>query len=285
MLIIVKRSTCSGEGTLVAFLENGILTDSQGRIGSIVANHQFQFDGPPSQAGAIYDAGWAVCANGYLALGSSEKFYQCRSGGFYNIYDKSIGSQCQQVMIEILPCDGSSSSTGSHTSRHPTSSGTTTTPWGGSNQISDGQIQTGINQITDGQIQTGINQIADGQIQSGGHVSQIKDGQLQTGTNKGVSQIADGQIQTSGVSQIADGQIQARDAVKVTEVVTEVDVVKQNPDGEIVFPSASEVAKVAPATNTGVVERRAASAASVGKVSKAASFALGALAVAAFYMA
>lgn len=61
-------------------LNNHVLTDSLGRIGSIVANRQFQFDGPPAQAGAIYTGGWSVCADGVLALGSSKQFYQCDSG-------------------------------------------------------------------------------------------------------------------------------------------------------------------------------------------------------------
>lgn len=61
-------------------LANGVLIDSLGRIGSIVANRQFQFDGPPAQAGAIYTGGWSVCPDGLLALGSSKTFYQCDSG-------------------------------------------------------------------------------------------------------------------------------------------------------------------------------------------------------------
>lgn len=72
--------TCIAPGSLAMRLVNGVLIDSLGRIGCIVANRQFQFDGPPAQAGAIYTGGWSVCADGVLALGSSKKFYQCSSG-------------------------------------------------------------------------------------------------------------------------------------------------------------------------------------------------------------
>jgi len=93
---------CNSNSTLQLSLAGGTLTDSKGRIGSIVANHQFQFDGPPAQAGAIFTAGWSVCSNGSLALGGSTVFYQCLSGGFFNIYDISIGGQCNAVRLQIV---------------------------------------------------------------------------------------------------------------------------------------------------------------------------------------
>ena len=83
-------------------LNKGILTDSKGRIGSIVANQQFQFDGPPPQAGAIYAAGWSVTADGNLAIGEKDIFYQCLSGNFYNLYDEHIGSQCEEVYLKVV---------------------------------------------------------------------------------------------------------------------------------------------------------------------------------------
>ncbi|GCE97037.1 hypothetical protein ZYGM_002342 [Zygosaccharomyces mellis] len=94
--------SCKNEGSLSANLKNGVLTDSKGRVGSIVANHQFQFDGPPPQAGAIYAAGWSITPEGNLALGDNDVFYQCLSGNFYNLYDKSIGSQCQPIHLEAV---------------------------------------------------------------------------------------------------------------------------------------------------------------------------------------
>lgn len=54
------EETCVSSDSLTVTLKNGVLKDSKGRIGSIVANRQFQFDGPPPQAGAIYAAGWSI---------------------------------------------------------------------------------------------------------------------------------------------------------------------------------------------------------------------------------
>ena len=56
---VVNAESCFASDTLQLHLEDGVLYDSHGRIGSIVANHQFQFDGPPPQAGAIYARGWS----------------------------------------------------------------------------------------------------------------------------------------------------------------------------------------------------------------------------------
>ena len=103
----VTAETCKSSGTLEMNLKGGILTDGKGRIGSIVANRQFQFDGPPPQAGAIYAAGWSITPEGNLALGDQDTFYQCLSGDFYNLYDKHIGTQCNAVhlqAIDLLNC-------------------------------------------------------------------------------------------------------------------------------------------------------------------------------------
>ncbi|WYZ41176.1 hypothetical protein EsH8_V_000071 [Colletotrichum jinshuiense] len=98
-----KRGSCTGQGSLDLTLSNGVLTDSQGRIGSIVANFQFQFDGPP-QAGVIYTSGFSVCNNGSLALGGSTTFYRCLSGNFYNLYDRYWAEQCSPIHLSVLPC-------------------------------------------------------------------------------------------------------------------------------------------------------------------------------------
>ena len=98
----VTAETCKSSGTLEMNLKGGILTDGKGRIGSIVANRQFQFDGPPPQAGAIYAAGWSITPEGNLALGDQDTFYQCLSGDFYNLYDKHIGSQCHEVYLQAI---------------------------------------------------------------------------------------------------------------------------------------------------------------------------------------
>ncbi|KAL9098702.1 MAG: hypothetical protein Q9187_009614, partial [Circinaria calcarea] len=121
-----KRVTaCGGEGILVLTLNDGILLDAQQRVGSIVANRQFQFDGPP-QAGAVYTGGWSNCPNGTLAIGGSAIFYQCLSGDFNNLYDQSIGGQCTPVYINTVPCVQTSGS-GSATAAPVTSSTDTPT--------------------------------------------------------------------------------------------------------------------------------------------------------------
>ena len=103
----VTAVSCKNNGTLSMSLTDGILGDGKGRIGSIVANRQFQFDGPPPQAGAIYAAGWSLTPEGNLAIGSNDIFYQCLSGNFYNLYDEHIGSQCYPVhlsAIDLVDC-------------------------------------------------------------------------------------------------------------------------------------------------------------------------------------
>lgn len=94
--------SCVFEDTLQMRLEDGILRDSNDRIGSIVGSHQIQFDGPVPQYGSIYAAGWSVTKNGLLALGNSTMFYQCASGSFYNLYNKKIADQCYPVTLEVV---------------------------------------------------------------------------------------------------------------------------------------------------------------------------------------
>ena len=95
--------TCIASDALTISLEDGELRDSKGRVGAIVANRQFQFDGPPPQAGTIYAAGWSFVPASYvgegekssdtidsgykLALGNQTTFFKCLSGDFYNLYD------------------------------------------------------------------------------------------------------------------------------------------------------------------------------------------------------
>lgn len=194
-------------------LKDGILTDEKGRIGDIVSNYQFQFDGPPAQAGAIHASGWSVCSNGSLSIAGSSTFYQCLSGTFYNLYEENDAAQCSPVYIQVVNGGGSASqlSDGQVTATQVAS------------QMADGQITASaiVTQISDGQIQnpTGapVTQISDGQIQAptstaaAAPVTQISDGQVQAPTGAPVTQISDGQIQAptgAPVSQISDGQIQ-----------------------------------------------------------------------------
>ncbi|KAI7545331.1 hypothetical protein KC331_g6274 [Hortaea werneckii] len=100
------RVACQDNSTLGLMLDNGVVTDNQGRTGYVASNRQFQFDSPP-QAGAIYTSGFSLCSNGSLALGGSTTFYQCRSGGFYNLYDQNVAEYCEPVTlnaVDLLSC-------------------------------------------------------------------------------------------------------------------------------------------------------------------------------------
>lgn len=230
---VAKRqaSSCGKSGLLTTKLANGVLTDSQGRIGSIVANYQFQFDGPPPQAGALYTAGFSVCQNGTLAVGGSAVFYACQSGDFSNLYDRAWAEQCKPVFLNVLPCGSA----------------------GGAGQLPDGQPQftsaaPPVSQIADGQPQAAtavappVTQIGDGQLQvpTGVPVNEIGDGQIQVPTvipAPPVTQIPDGQVQVPTaappappVTQIPDGQVQVPTAVATTPPRP---VVSQIPDGQI----------------------------------------------------
>ncbi|AGO12249.1 AaceriAEL111Cp [[Ashbya] aceris (nom. inval.)] len=98
----VTAVSCRSEGTLELTLKDGVLYDGAGRIGAIVANRQFQFDGPPPQAGTIYAKGWSITQDGNLALGDSDIFYQCLSGSFYNLYDENIAPQCSPIKLQAI---------------------------------------------------------------------------------------------------------------------------------------------------------------------------------------
>lgn len=161
-------------------LNAGVLTDSDGRIGGIVANRQFQFDGPPSQAGTIYNAGFSVCSNGSLALGGSAIFYQCVSGGMSNLYDESVAAQCNQVLLNIVTQAGESPVM-TMSDGQPTAVAATKNVIC---QIGDGQIQqnTCTTVLTP---QTVISQKSDGQpiIPTAAVLSQGSDGQPVVGTS------------------------------------------------------------------------------------------------------
>ncbi|KAL8712929.1 MAG: hypothetical protein Q9220_002787 [cf. Caloplaca sp. 1 TL-2023] len=103
----ITMVACASEDTLTLTLAGGVLTDAKGRTGYIAANYQFQFDAPP-QAGAIYTAGFSACSNGTLALGGSNVFYQCLSGDFFNLYDRSWAPQCSPITINILQLENCS---------------------------------------------------------------------------------------------------------------------------------------------------------------------------------
>ena len=105
----VRMMSCYKEGTLQLTLQGSVLKDAQGRTGYIASNYQFQFDNPP-QAGAIFTSGFTICSNSSLGLGGSNIFYQCRSGDFFNLYDRFWAPQCSPVTINLLELAGPCSS-------------------------------------------------------------------------------------------------------------------------------------------------------------------------------
>jgi hypothetical protein len=241
-----RQSTCGTPGYLTIKLAGGQLTDAEGRTGYIASNYQFQFDAPP-QTGAIYTGGFSVCANGSLALGGSNIFYECLSGSFYNLYDRSWAAQCEPVLIDVLPC-GSTGGATQASDGQP--AGTTVLP--AVTQISDGQPQAQsavpVSEFHDGQPQVitvlPATQISDGQVQAptstGNPVTQISDGQVQAPTATGVP-----------VSQISDGQVQATTAAPQPTTTTPVAVVTQISDGQIQASGAANATKT-PTSFTGV---------------------------------
>jgi len=286
-------------------LSNSGLKDAAGRTGYIASNYQFQFDNPP-QAGAIYTSGFSLCSNNTLALGGSAIWYQCLSGDFYNLYDRSWAAQCVPIYIEALV--GSSSAAATQASDGQPAA-TTVVPTltqltDGQpevtsvvvTELSDGQPQA-VTQISDGQIQAGtkttaapVTQISDGQVQAGSTtaapVSQISDGQVQAGsttTAAPVSQISDGQVQAgtkttaAPVSQISDGQVQAgtkTTAAPVTQISdgqvqagsTTAAPVSQISDGQVQAGSTTTAAPVSQISD-GQVQAGSTTAAPVSQIS------------------
>jgi len=239
-------------GLLTLKLADGTLTDQADRTGYIASNFQFQFDSPP-QAGAIYTVGFSLCSNNTLALGGSAIFYQCWSGGFFNLYDRQWAEHCVPIYLTALKEGGSQPPLSEAPDGQPQVP--TQAPV---SQISDGQPQAPTNpvvisQISDGQPQVPtavpvISQISDGQPQvptAGPVITQISDGQPQVPTaGPIISQISDGQPQVPTspagpvVSQISDGQPQVPTAPAPAPVPPG-PIISQISDGQPQVPTAS----------------------------------------------
>jgi len=228
-----KKRDIEKRDALTLTLADGILKDAKGRTGYIADNYQFQFDGPP-QAGALFTSGFSLCGNKTLALGGTAIFYQCLSGGFYNLYDRSWAPQCSPIYIEAMG--------GSTPSVVPTAS---------VSQGTDGQViaTTAVSQMTDGQViattGTVVGQISDGQIQNPAattmvHVSQMTDGQVIASP-----------VPTVAVSQMSDGQIIATPQAPAAAVTEKTDgqpvapAVTEKTDGQPVAPAATSAAAAA----------------------------------------
>ncbi|KXX83045.1 Cell wall mannoprotein CIS3 [Madurella mycetomatis] len=231
-LALQNRAVCAGNGILVAELSNGIITDALNRTGYISASYQFQFDAPP-QAGALYTAGFSHCGNGSLALGGSTIFYQCRSGGFYNLYDRWWAEQCSPVQILVMPCGGSDNSgaadvnddQGQQVVATSTVATTVVVP------LSDGHAQV----VTTTKI-IRICQIDDGQIQ--GHTTPCTAPATRRPTPA---------VSIPPVSQYSDGQIQVTPARSASVPAT------TGSQGEVTLPtSATPEATGAPLADAAV---------------------------------
>ncbi|KAI5957122.1 hypothetical protein KGF54_000050 [Candida jiufengensis] len=88
-------------------LKNSVLTDKKGRIGEIVANHQFQFD-DAIQPDALYSKGWSIVKKyGYLllAINGKTKFYDSAvdSYGLYKVYDEPITNESREIKLIVIP--------------------------------------------------------------------------------------------------------------------------------------------------------------------------------------
>ncbi|KAL6921027.1 hypothetical protein ACHAPO_006255 [Fusarium lateritium] len=182
-----EKRSCNGEGVLVLSLKDGVLKDAQDRTGYISDSYQFQFD-KPAQSGAIYTSGFSICSNGTLALGPSAIFWQCKSGDFYNLYDRDWAEQCEPVEFGVMPCGKGSSSKTAPKKRIVGSSVVATTVV---TVVSDGttkEVPTTIAvpmcQIGDGQVQVRTTPCDDMELPiiTAPPVSQVSDGKLQVPT-------------------------------------------------------------------------------------------------------
>ncbi|KAM7199988.1 hypothetical protein V8F33_004162 [Rhypophila sp. PSN 637] len=180
------HGVCQQTGEFIGQLTNGILTDAQNRTGYIASNFQLQFDAPP-QAGAIYTGGFSHCANGTLALGATTVFYQCRSGGFYNLYDRWWAEQCSAINILMRQCDDQGQiGPNDHSVGSVMITTTMVVP------LADGQPQVITTTIADP-----ICEIDDGQLQGQTTPCAAIAGLAKTWTMAPASEFSDGQIQVT----------------------------------------------------------------------------------------
>ena len=98
----IEKSFCQDHFTLC----EGVLKDQRSAIGSIVANHQFQFDNP-IQKDALHTCGWSIvekdCVK-LLALDGCTDFWECPVDDCdtYKLYDSSIDDKCKEIEIIVI---------------------------------------------------------------------------------------------------------------------------------------------------------------------------------------
>ncbi|PWW76953.1 hypothetical protein C7212DRAFT_294379 [Tuber magnatum] len=99
-----QNTACTDRDTAIISITDGVLKDSRGRTGCIVANRQFLFDYPPLQHDVLFSGGFSVGKNGLLALGENDVFYACPSEreGSSKLYDMRIADYCRPVLLEVV---------------------------------------------------------------------------------------------------------------------------------------------------------------------------------------
>ncbi|KAF2093679.1 hypothetical protein NA57DRAFT_61384 [Rhizodiscina lignyota] len=95
-------------------LKDGMIFDAQNRIFSVVSNFQLEYDNPPQDT-AIYTAGWYLCDNGTITLGSWLSFTACNSENAgeteteEKLYLQNGAGQCKPAQI-LGPSENGSAS-------------------------------------------------------------------------------------------------------------------------------------------------------------------------------
>lgn len=175
-------------------VQNGILTDQDGRYGYIASNTQLQFDPIVPQAGALYTSGFSVCSNGTLALASAV-WYECLSSDeFYNLYTQPTGGVCYPAYLAVI-ANAPATSTMARSAETTTSAAT-----GPTSQLASASAS-GQSAFYTPEPYASFTTVLSSSVSA---VTQIADGQIQAPTAASIM------YQTVAVvSQIADGQIQA----------------------------------------------------------------------------
>ena len=112
----IEKSFCQDHFTLC----DGVLKDQRSAIGSIVSNHQFQFD-KPAQKDALYTCGWSIiekdCVK-LLALDGCTDFWECPVDdcGTYKLYNSAIDSKCKEIEIIVILFEEEEEENKKHTS-------------------------------------------------------------------------------------------------------------------------------------------------------------------------
>lgn len=89
---------CATDNLLQLQLQEGILVNLEGRVGTVDRDHLFQFDTQQAHT----TCGWSVNGYGELCLYGSTLFYQCYSGSSYKVYDAPISLRCLPVLLKVV---------------------------------------------------------------------------------------------------------------------------------------------------------------------------------------